>query len=150
MYRHVVFLRHMTFFSILDITHKLIKLNLIHFDNFFDHTDISSPQVPLTTNFDSFISSIASFPLNYSRKICNVGFGHLGISQINTYDTLPSFIVAHASFEIVDLSHYLRCTLNLFIYQILFTLLIPLLSLLTSIHYLSQPLSYKEVILDHF
>src|SRR5438270_13593353 len=41
--RHVVFLEHIPFFSILSTTHNLTKSHLLRIDPFFEESDVSSP-----------------------------------------------------------------------------------------------------------
>ena len=62
--RHVVFLKHIPFFSIPASTHNLTKSELIHIDPFSDNTYSFSPQVLSTTDFDTYIALIVPFPLH--------------------------------------------------------------------------------------
>jgi len=48
--RHVVFLKHIPFFSIPPITHNLTRPNLIRINSFFKDSDSLSSQVPSTSN----------------------------------------------------------------------------------------------------
>ena len=55
MFRHVVFLEHIPFFSISSITHNLTKPDLIRIDPFFKDSDSLSSQVPSTSNTPLYV-----------------------------------------------------------------------------------------------
>jgi len=61
MSRHIVFLGHIHFFSILSITYSLIRSNLIRIDPFFfSDSDSLSSQVPSTLNNSSHVQPICT------------------------------------------------------------------------------------------
>ncbi|KAH7571721.1 hypothetical protein JRO89_XS04G0125500 [Xanthoceras sorbifolium] len=148
--RHVVFLEHIPFFSIPAVAHNVTKSDLIHIDLFSDHTDSLSPQVPSNTVSDSSIVPIVPFPLHYSRRARTIDSADTGTSSSpadtpsppTVYPT-PSAIVdpsprypqrIRKSTQLPDFAY--SCYSNSFS------------SFLASIHSLSEPLSYKEVVLD--
>ena len=55
MSRHVVFLEHIPFFSILSATHDLTRSDLIHIDNFSMDSDSFLFQVPNTLDSPSHV-----------------------------------------------------------------------------------------------
>ncbi|KAL5769841.1 hypothetical protein ACOSP7_013995 [Xanthoceras sorbifolium] len=148
---HVVFLEHIPFFSIPATTHNVTKSDLILIDPLSDHTDSFFLQVPSHIDSDSSIAPIVPFPLYYSRRARTVSSVVTGTSLSDASDSHSPPTVIPTPFEIVDPSlRYpprTRKSIQLpdFVYSCYSN---SFSSLLTSIHSLSEPLSYKEAVLD--
>jgi len=131
--RHVVFLEHIPFFSILSTTHSLTKTDLIHIDPFSkDSGNDTSPHV---------------------QSICTHNSAGTGTLLSGTPETPFSSTAPQASFKIVDppprQSIHIRKSTKLpdFAYSCYSS---SSTSFLASIHCLFEPSSYKEAILDPF
>jgi len=129
--RHVVFLEHIPFFSIPSTTYSLTKSDLIHIDPFFEVLVM----IPLPCSINL-----------YSYAGTGTGTLLFGILEAPFLSTAPQ-----ASSEIVDppLRQSIRirkfAKLPDFAYSCYSS---SFTSFLASIHYLFEPSSYKEAILD--
>jgi len=92
---HVVFLKHIPFFSITCTTHSLTKSDLIHIDLFLDNSDSLSSQGPSTSDTPSHV-----------RQIYTHHYAGTDTLLSSTPEALFSSTVSQASSEIVD--PYLR------------------------------------------
>ena len=92
---HVVFLKHIPFFSITCTTHSLTKSDLIHIDLFSDNSDSLSSQGPSTSDTPSHV-----------RQIYTHHYAGTDTLLSSTPEALFSSTVSQASSEIVD--PYLR------------------------------------------
>jgi hypothetical protein len=92
---HVVFLKHIPFFSITCTTHSLTKSDLIHIDLFSDNSDSLSSQGPSTSDTPSHV-----------RQIYTHHYASTDTLLSSTPEALFSSTVSQASSEIVD--PYLR------------------------------------------
>jgi hypothetical protein len=130
-FRHVVFLEHIPFFSIPSTTHSLTKSDLIRIDPFSE--DSSNDTSP------------------YVRSICTHNSAGTGTLLSGTPEAPFSSTAPQASSEIVDppprQSIRIRKSTKLpyFAYSCYSS---SFTSFLASIHCLFEPSSYKEVILD--
>ena len=138
--RHVVFLEHIPFFSIPDSTHNLTKSDLIRIDPFSEDQDIVFTPTPSPTDIgisasDAPITSVQPIPPEATSEIVDP----------------PQPLPPQATSEIVDpLPRYpkrIRKSTNLpdFSYSCYSS---SFASFLATIHNLSEPLSYKEAVLD--
>jgi hypothetical protein len=137
---HVVFLKHIPFFSIPSTTHNLTRPDIIRIDPFFEDSDNISSQVPSTSD-----------TLSYVRPICT----HHPVGTDTLLFSIPeapfSSTAPQASSEIVKPS--LRQSIRIrkstklpdFAYSCYSS---SFTSFLASIHWLSEPSSYKKTILN--
>jgi len=89
---HVVFLEHISFFSIPSTTHGLIRFDIIRIDHFSKNFDSLSYQVPSTSNIPPHVRPIH---INHSAGTDTL--------LSSTQEAPFSYMVPPASFEIVDL-----------------------------------------------
>ena len=142
MFRHVVFLEHIPFFSISSITHNLTRPDLIRIDPFFKDSDILSSQVPSTSN-----TSLHGQPI-YTHN-----FASIDTLLSSTLEASFLSISPQTLSEIVDppLRQSIRIRKSTkpldFVYSCYYS---SFTSFLASIHCLCDLPSYKEAILDLF
>jgi hypothetical protein len=133
---HVVFLKHIPFFSISSTTHNLTASDLIRIDHFFEDSDNLSSYVPSTSDTPPHVRRI------YTHQSIGTDILLSGTPKAPFSSTTPQ-----TSSEIVDppLHQSIRIHKSTklldFAYSSSFT------SFLSYIHYLSEPSSYKEEIL---
>jgi hypothetical protein len=131
--RHVVFLKHIPFFSIPSTTHSLTKSDLIHI------------------HIDPFSEDSGNDTSPYVRSICTHNSAGTGTLLSSTPEASFSSTAPQASFEIVDppprQSIHIRKSTKLpdFAYSCYSS---SFTSFLASIHCLFEPSSYKEAIFD--
>jgi hypothetical protein len=137
---HVVFLKHISFFSITSTTHTLTRSDIIRIDPFSEDSGSLSSQVPSTSGTPSHV-----------RLICTHHPAGTNTLLSSTPEAPFSSIAPQASSEIVDpplrqsIRIYKSTKLPDFAYSCYSS---SFTSFLASIHCLSEPSSYKEVILD--
>ena len=145
---HVVFLKHIPFFSIPSTTHALIRFDLIHIDPFSKDSHSLSSQVPSTSNTPSHV--LPMLPLHYTRWIRTDHSAGTNTLLFGTPKAPSSPMVHQAPSEIVDppqrQSIRIRKSTKLldFAYYCYYS---SFTSFLGSIHCLFEPFSYKEVII---
>ncbi|TXG60844.1 hypothetical protein EZV62_012207 [Acer yangbiense] len=107
--RHVVFLEHIPFFSILTSTHDMTKSDLIRIDPFSDDTDSLSSSVPCTRDTNSPSIPITHFPLHYSRRSRTDTSANTGTSLSDASDASdapPLLAATQALTETMDPPRY--------------------------------------------
>ena len=146
--RHVVFLEHIPFFSIPSSVHDLTRYDLIRNDPFSKDSNDLSSQVPSTLDTPSHV--LPPFPLHHTQRVVANSSAGTNTLLSRTPEALSSPMVPQAPFEIVDpplhrSTRLCKSTRSPYFsyccYSSSFT------SFLASIHYFSEPSSYKEAIL---
>ena len=147
--RHVVFLEHISFFSIPSSIHDLTRSNLLHIDPFFEDCSNLSSQVSSTSDAPSHV--LPPSPLHHIQRV--ITNSSIGIDTLlyGTPKAPSSPMVPQAPSKIADpplcrSTCVCKSTKSLgFAYSCYpssFT------SFLAYIHCFSEPSSYKEAILD--
>jgi len=138
MSHHVVFLKHIPFFSISSTTHSLTSPDLIHIDPFYEDSDSLSSQVFSTSDTPSYIQPIYTHhSVGTNTLLFDIPKAPFSSTVPQTsFDTMDSplhqSIRIRKSTKLPDFAY--SC------YSSSFTFF------LASIHYLSESFSYKETI----
>ena len=138
--RHVVFLEHIPFFSIPDSPHELTKSDLFNIDPFSDNDESVPSEAPCTT--DSVPPHVPPVPIISTDA---------GTLPFDVPDAPPSHVATQAPAETVEPpSRYPKRPRKStqspdFVYSCYSD---SFASFLSSVHCLSEPLSYKEAVLD--
>ena len=147
--RHVVFLKHISFFSIPTSIHDLTRSDLLHIDPFFEDCSNLSSQVSSTSYTPSHV--LPPSPLHHIQRVITNSSTGTGTLLCGTPEAPSSPMVPQAPSKIADpplrrSTCVCKSTKSLgFAYSCYSS---SFTSFLASIHCFSKPSSYKEAILD--